>query len=149
MGEEKKSTRGRKKEWTDEELHKLGEQLVQHCRRPDVYHIVDFISAKNKSQGWYYRLKRENEILQPYHERAKEILGNKIVNLAFKCGNNWAIQTFIPRYLKDVDDYLDQKLQRELELKDALRRASETETENRAAVLFSAVEKFLNAGKNE
>jgi len=128
--------------WTDEKLHELGENLVNHCGREDVFHITDWLGYQKKSAAWYYDLKIQYPLLADYHDRAKEVLGNKIVALAFKNGNNWAIQTFIPKYLKDVDNYIDSKRQKELVMIEKAKGLNEQTTSEKADSIIDAADKI-------
>lgn len=106
--------------YTEKQLIKLGEELVAYVSLPDVYHLVEWTESKGKCFGWWQKLKQKHKVLVPYHERAKQILGNKILKNAFQCNNSWAIQTFIPKYLGDVKDHLkeqeEEKLERQMRL---------------------------------
>ena len=117
----KKSTGtvGAPKKYTPKMLNELGAQLVQFVQRPDVYHMCEWTRSKGRSYGWWKSLKEGNkEILQTYHEQAKEILGHKILKNAFECNNSWAIQTFVPKYLTDIrkeqKDLEEEKLDRQI-----------------------------------
>jgi len=105
----------RPQKYTEEMLKKLGEEIVEFAQKPNVYHLCEFTSFKGYTYDWWKKLNKNHPILVPYHNRAREILGNKIVKLAFQNGNNWIIQTFVPRYLKDIDEHLDKKEDKKVE----------------------------------
>jgi len=107
---------GAPKQYTPAMLKKLGEELVEFVKHPDIYHLCEWTRSKGYSYGWWKSLKDGNkEILQAYHEQAKEILGHKILKNAFECNNSWAIQTFIPKYLGDVKDHLKEQEEEKLD----------------------------------
>ena len=96
--------------YTEKELIKLGESLLTCCEKPHVFHIVQWTREQKKCASWWLDLRSRHPILLGYHNRAREILGGKIVQLAFESGNTWAIQTFIPKYLDDVWDFMKEKI---------------------------------------
>ena len=106
-----------RKLYTKKELKALGQSLIDHCARPDVFHLVQWTRHQKKCYDWWMQLTKKHPILLEYHKRAKEILGGKIVQLAFENGDTWAIRTFIPKYLKDVDEYIHNTLRKQLTIK--------------------------------
>jgi len=135
---------GHPKEWTEEKLHALGKQLVEVCKEPDVFHIVDFCRSVDKSSAWFYELLRKNPTLGIYHDQAKDILGNKILKLAMKAGNPWVIKTMLPKYLRDVDEYLDDKKRQEIHWQAEAKRAAEADVDSKADRLIAAIEQAVN-----
>jgi len=112
--------KGRPFIWTEDKRRELGESLVEFCKKDHVFHIVQWLREQNKTSKWWLKLKQSYPDLVTYHELAKEILGGKIVQLAFENGNNWAIQTFLPKYLGDLKKHQDQILDEELDRKKKL-----------------------------
>lgn len=130
----KKREKGRPVDWTPAKRKKLGESLIKFCKQDHVFHFVQWTRDQGKAASWWRDLCRKYEDLDEYHRMAKEILGGKIVQLAFENGNNWAIQTFLPKYLDDVKEYLradeEAELDRRMRLekyKNSLNQAKEEE----------------------
>lgn len=92
---------GRKREWTDERLHKLGKKLVSHCQLDGVWHITSFEVKEELSDGQLeYLYRTYPKVFLPYYTRALRILGNKIMKKSMDGGGDrWVIKTFLPRYL--------------------------------------------------
>jgi len=107
--------KGVPKIWTEERLHILGQSLVDFCQKDHVFHIVQWTREMQRTVAWWADLREDYPLLIEYHKRAKDILGGKIIQKAFEVGNNWAIQTFIPKYVQDIDEYLERKQDREYE----------------------------------
>jgi len=101
--------------WTEEKRTKIGEDLLEFCRQPHVFHFSQWCTEQKKTVAWWYNLISKYDDLIEYHRLAKQILGGKIVQLAFEHGNKWAIQTFIPRYLDDMQRYMDDQDDKKLE----------------------------------
>jgi len=135
--------------WTDDKLHELGEELVNHCKREDVFHITDFLGVKKRTSTWFYDLIKKYPLLTDYHEQVREILGNKIVALAFKNGNNWAIQTFIPKYLSDVDEYLDKKREKDLAMQERAKKLAEAGVDERTIALIEKMDQVIEANDEQ
>lgn len=106
--------------YTEEQLHAIGQELVDFVSQDEIFHIVEWTESKGMCVDWWYKLRNKHKYLIDYHERAKSILGNKILKHAFKVNNSWAIQTFVPRYLSDAKKHLsnleDEKLERQMKL---------------------------------
>lgn len=94
-------------------------------------------------------MSRKYPIFAEYHEKAKGILGNKILKLAIKAGNPWAIKTMIPKYLHDVDEYIDEKKRKEIEWQAEFKRLAETEVDSKADKLIAAIEQAVNASSEQ
>lgn len=131
--------------WTEDKLHKLGQDLVDHCKKDNVFHLIDWISKKGKTASWWFSLRKDYPLLVDYHERAREILGNKIVTLAFNAGNNWAIQTFVPKYLDDVEEYLDKKKEKELIAAEKAKKLADVEISEKAQNIVDAADLISKA----
>lgn len=136
MGEKKKRVAkpgkvlGRPKEWTDEELHKLGKELVEHMKLPGVYHLSSFCAEKMKSQHWLYDMAKY-PIFSDYFACAKKILGNKMMRLSMEANpNNWVLKTYMPRYL-DEQDFIYEDMKREMMVKlEAAKESGELEPDH-------------------
>lgn len=107
--------KGVPKKWTPEARKELGEEFIAFIGQDHVFHITQWTEHKQSCSAWWYDLVSIYEDIAEYHCRGKSILGSKIARLAFENGNNWAIQTFLPKYLDDVDAYLEKKEDRKLE----------------------------------
>lgn len=140
--------KGARVKWTEKELHKLGNNLIEHCQLEDVFHITDWTGkVQNKSQQWWYKLIKAYPMLVEYHERAKEILGNKIVSQAFKSGNTWAVKTFVPKYLSDVKKHLREELAEECRIKaEATRDAIAKDPDH---PFWGMLDKYIEEGESE
>ena len=109
----KKKAVGRPAEWTPKKRQELGESLVEFCKLDHVFHLVQWTREQGKTAAWWHDMRQKYPDLIEYHLKAKDILGGKILQLAFESGNNWAIQTFIPKYLTDVQNHLDKNADKE------------------------------------
>lgn len=142
--EEKKAKKviQRKSNYTEKELHELGQSLVDHCKKEDVYHITDWTSqVQNKTYQWWYDLKKTQPILVEYHERAKQILGNKILANGAKSGNMWVVKTFIPKYLDDVRQFCREEMREEYKIKAEV--AKEAMTKDPDHPFWNAFNEFM------
>ena len=108
---------GRPTEWTPEKLEKLGKELHDYCRRPDVWHVSEFeVGEKSQSPGWLNTIASRHANFRPILKGAQAILGQKMVKVSMEGGgNNWVIGKFVPMYLKDVDDFDEDKRDRQLD----------------------------------
>lgn len=108
---------GRPNEWNTAKLEKLGKELIEFCKRPDVYHISEFeVGEKNQTVGWLKTLASRYKEFCPFLEAARHTLGTKIVKQAMEGnGNNFIIGRFVPMYLRDVDEFDEEKKKRDHE----------------------------------
>lgn len=115
MAEKKKT--GRPTEWTPKKLEKLGKELHDYCKRPDVWHISEFeVGEKGQSPGWLKMIANRHKQFRAILQGAKHILGQKMVRTSMDGnGNNWVIGKFVPMYLKDVDDFDEDKKDKQLD----------------------------------
>ena len=113
----KKKRVGRPNEWTETKLKALGNELIEFCLRPDVYHISEFeVGEKKQTVGWLKTLASRHKEFCPFLEAARHTLGTKIVKQAMEGnGNNFIIGRFVPMYLKDVDEFDEEKKRRDHE----------------------------------
>jgi len=92
---------GRPIEWTEEKLHELGKELMDHVNEDGVYHLSSFCVKKMKTSSWMTDM-TEYPIFSLYHSLAKKILGNKLFRLSMEANpNNWVLKTYMPRYLSE------------------------------------------------
>lgn len=105
-----RATIGRHKKYSSKDIENLGEDLIEYCKKDHVFHLVQWTRKQNKCYDWWLSLQKNYPDLVVYHKRAKEILGGKIIQLAFESGNKWAIQTFIPMYVSDVWEFMKEKI---------------------------------------
>jgi len=114
MSEKKKV--GRPTEWTPPKLDKLGKELHDFCKKPDVWHVSEFeVGEKGQSPGWLKTIASRHAKFRPILKGAQAILGQKMVKSSMDGGgNNWVIGKFIPMYLKDVDEFDEDKKDKQL-----------------------------------
>lgn len=136
----------RQKKYTANELEELGKEFCEFCKKDHVFHIVQWTREQNETSEWWRSLRVSYPILKQYHDRAKEILGGKIVQLAFENGNPWSIQKFIPMYLEDVKEHLRDDMRAEATIKaEAVREAMTKDPDH---PFWDSFEKFIEK-KNE
>ena len=99
--------------WTEEQRQKLGEELIDFVQMDHVFHLIQWTREKEKSYDWWQALLKSYPDLIVYHKRAKEILGGKLLQKAVEYGSPWVIQTFIPMYIDDVEDFFELRKDRE------------------------------------
>jgi len=128
--------------WTEEKRKELGESLVEFSKLDHVFHLVQWTREQNKTSAWWYDMQQKYPDLVEYHEQAKEILGGKIMRLAFENGNNWAIQTFLPIYLKDLKKHLDQNQDEEYARKKDLEKYKNSLNQAREDEALAKIERF-------
>lgn len=137
MGERKKRVIGKGKkdgrpiEWTEEKLHKLGEELIEHVKQPGVYHLSSFCAEKMRRMEWLYDMKQRYPIFSEYFSCAKQILGNKMMRLSMEASpNNWVLKTYMPRYLEE-QHYIYEDIKNEMVAKlEAAKEAGELEPDH-------------------
>lgn len=99
-----RSGRPPRKEWTDEILTNLGEEMVKWFKEnKEAYWIQDFAQHKEIPSRTLYKL-GEREVFRDYYERAKDICSIRIAKEAGQPkGLNVGIaQRFINAYFYDV-----------------------------------------------
>lgn len=98
---------GRPTKWTPTKLKELGEELLEFVQRPDVWHLSKFCIHKKAGETFLHDIATSHPSFSQYIEQARLILGNKYVDraMAGKSVSNWAVQTVVPMYLKDIKQH--------------------------------------------
>ncbi len=135
--------------YTNQELIGLGESLISFCKQPHVFHLVQWTRDKERSYDWWLGLMEHHPMLTVYHKRAKEILGGKIVQLAFENGDTWAMRTFIPMYLKDVDTYIKEQVEHEISAKERAKRAGDDQVRETASELVDTMKEYIEKNNDK
>ncbi len=133
----------RPKKYSPKDIQELGEELCTFCEGKGVFHLVQFTREKGKTYNWWTKLYDSYPDLLPYHQRANEILGGKLVQLAFENGSPWAIQTFIPMYLKDVKKHLREESDHQIEMKEKAKRSGDEAVNEQAAELVGTMKEYI------
>ena len=104
---ESKKKVGRPEEWTEKKLEELKKELLEYLKRPDVYHIAHFeVHEKGMVPGWLKSIGTRHPKFRPILRMAQAILGLKIMEMAQQGkGDKFITNTFIPFYLRDIDEY--------------------------------------------
>ena len=75
--------------------------------------------------------------------RAKEVLGHKIIKKAMDSGaDRWVVATLVPKYLSDIEDYIDSKKQKELIMIEKAKGLNEQATSEKADSIINAADKI-------
>lgn len=154
MKEQNKTPRKRspvlEKVWSPEIVQQIGKDLIEWCKVPDKnWHISGFEAETNLPSEWAKNMAktRGDEFLEIYRT-AKAILGRKLLERAMDGkANQWVISTLIPHYIKDIDDRIDRVKKKELEMNEAIKRASEDKQAEKTVELLAAMQQYINATK--
>jgi hypothetical protein len=92
--------------YTEEDIEKIGKELIDYIENhTNLWHLSSFTETKKQTPSWLYSIARRHPQLRAYIERAKKIIGNRMLQAAFeKSTNSWIIKTFVPRYLRESDE---------------------------------------------
>ena len=138
---------GRPRVWSDEELQKKGQQLLEWCRQDGNWHISGFEDEFGVAVQWCYNMSRTKPEFKRVYKRAKAILGRKIMALVMeKSGPSpWMQATLLPFYLEDVNKHIDSKIEKKIEL-EAKAKMSEQDTVSTQAVAIITAANILAKG---
>ena len=100
--------------WDKEDLIFLGEELVKCVSEAGVWHISEFSERNDRSCSWLYTIRNNHPtVFGPYFQRAKEILGRKMLKQSLeKSPNQWVVKVLMPRLL-GIRDEIAEELERE------------------------------------
>lgn len=101
-----KTPRKKPHKYTEEDLHRLGKELIEVCKEEDVFHLSEFAERHEKLDTWLYSLKDVNPTFNEYYQRAKRILGRKMQNMSLKKGfSNITYKAFLPKLLGCQEEF--------------------------------------------
>jgi len=85
--------------YTDEDLEKLGEEIIKFAEGKENVHWADFCRKKMKPISWLINLAVSREIFAPYYELANDIMAAKYSKAMLK--NEWNVsfgEKYLPLY---------------------------------------------------
>lgn len=86
--------------YTEKELIKLGKELIACVEEDNVWHVCVFAHRKEKADSWINELARDHKIFNKYFQRARKILGHKILNQAMTAKpDNWMVKLLFKRLM--------------------------------------------------
>lgn len=136
-----KNKGGRPKAWSEECVKKKCKLLLDWCREDGNWHISGFEDDQDLPVEWCSNMARTrpDEFKRTY-KRAKAILGRKIMGLVMeKSGPSpWMQATLLPLYLEDIDEHLDKKVEKKIELEEKSKRSERDAVSKSAAELIEA-----------
>ena len=137
--------------YTDEELIKWGEKLIDWCEGPTHWHVSQFEAEHNLPIDFFRNRSRDRgDVLRPLFVRAKQIMGLKVIKHAQEgMGNNWVLKTLVPMYLKDVDEHVWKENKRRIDAVQMAKRAAETEVDQKTDKLLDKLDTFIDAAASK
>lgn len=136
---------GRPKLYSEEELKKIGKDLINWCRQDGNWHISGFEDDYDLSTEFCYEMSRYRpEEFSRTFKRAKAIIGRKMMALAMEKNgpSPWMQATLLPLYLEDIDTHLDSKRQKELIMIEKAKGLNEQTTSEKADSIIDAADKI-------
>lgn len=102
---------GRPRAYSKEDIQRIGHELIEWCKQPGNWHVSGFELDTNLPTKFCRNMAQDRkEEFQDLYIRAKEVLGNKLLKKTIETGTDrWVVATLIPKYLSDIDEYLDSK----------------------------------------
>lgn len=123
----------------DEELEKLGQELVQWATEPTSelrYHINQFWLLEKKLSRESLKRARTNPVYRPYHDQAKAALANRYVDGSI---NPSIAQRFLRLYFDDLREEEDYQVRLKAELQ---RMQKEEDNEQRIDEIRKALKEL-------
>lgn len=103
--------------WTDEELSKLIEDLLDYAENAKSIHLAPWCRKHGFSQSWLHLTKKRHPILNEAVEKARELLSAKIVNSSFYGEGNAVVgMAYLPVYDDEFRELLKWKAEIQKEL---------------------------------
>ncbi len=97
-------------DYTEKDLHKIGKEFVEHCKKEDVWHVSSYATSKMKTYKWWEYMMNKHPIIKEYHEIGCYILGQRHYQAAMTDKPMpWVIKTFMPRLLKERESIRKQE----------------------------------------
>jgi len=134
---------GRPRTWTDEELHKLGKELIKFMEQDGVWHFTEFTDKLGKNHNYLHDLANQYpEVFSDYLTRVRYILGRKMFKYGMeKNPNSWMIKTFMPRFLGLEKEAL-KAVEKEEEAKEIGRQRAQEKQDKTKCIFNNDVEKI-------
>jgi len=133
--------------YSKEDIQRIGHELIEWCKQPGNWDVSGFEIDTNLPTKFCRNMAQvRKEEFKDLYIRAKEVLGNKLLKKTIETGTDrWVVATLIPKYLSDIDDYLDKKKQRELELAEKAKGAGSTQLDERVVNLLEKMDTHTEA----
>lgn len=138
---------GRPREWTDEKLIELGEDLIKYVTKRRIWHLSHYEAQKDLPIDCLrYCHENYSKMFTPYYKRAMQILGHNLLERAMsedKC-DKFVISVFIPMYLKDVRKFQDDRREKEVKFKYEMIQKVGEKLDSKAQTLIDAVDSLCS-----
>lgn len=145
MPQKPKNKGGRPRVYSDEALAEYGNDLIKFVQsRDDVCHVSMWEMENDFYVGWCADMARTRaQAFSHLYKRAKAIIGNRILTIGMKGSvDRWIMSTLTPYYLRDIDGYLDEKLERKINLEKAAKNTEQTNINEQAKTIVGAVDEL-------
>lgn len=130
--------------YSDKELEDIGKDLIAWSQIEGNWHVSGFELDRNLPLKFCRNMgQRRKEVFRDLYMRAKEVLGHKIIKKAMDSGaDRWVVATLVPKYLSDIEDYIDGKKQKELIMIEKAKGLNEQATSEKADSIINAADKI-------
>jgi len=137
---------GRPPKYTDEDLETIGKELIEWCKIDGHWHVGKFEVENNLATDFCKKMAiRRKESFGNAYTEAKKILGHKMITQAMtKGGNEWLIRTLTPMYLRDIDEYIENKDEKRIQMQERAKRAAEHQVDQRTDALLGKMEEYID-----
>lgn len=135
--------------YTQEDLEKLGRELIQFMNQEDTWTVQAFSEYKDKSHNWVYEIARDHPLFMGYLNRARKILASKMMKQAMTSRPDpYMLKLHYKRFahseFEPVKDWVKEDLDQEAKAKAEAMKAVGAEVDPRVSELIEKLDKHVS-----